>query len=184
MYTSLCRSGEASPTIWSCYANFKSLSLFISLEFDCFYSLWTQKYLHSMTTEIVGLAQWALYHIWSRTFRYFSINRKWSQKWRYFYVQCQISNVVFSCAVSHFKWKGAQKDWTSNSAIFGFTFWTWGLQIYIELTGLASSLLCPYMEVNRQNKLPFYNLIGQEMLRVLSVSHGCCLTKLKSVKLT
>ena len=32
-------SGEASPTIWSCYANFKSLSLFISLEIDCFHGL-------------------------------------------------------------------------------------------------------------------------------------------------
>jgi hypothetical protein len=31
-------SGEASPTIWSCYANFKS-SLFISLEIDCFHGL-------------------------------------------------------------------------------------------------------------------------------------------------
>ena len=29
-------SGEASPTIWSCYANFKS-SLLISLEIDCFH---------------------------------------------------------------------------------------------------------------------------------------------------
>jgi hypothetical protein len=41
-------SGEASPTISSCYANFKS-SLFISLEIDCFHGLWTRKYLHSMT---------------------------------------------------------------------------------------------------------------------------------------
>ena len=32
-------SGVASPTIWSCYANFKSLSLFISLEIDCFHGL-------------------------------------------------------------------------------------------------------------------------------------------------
>ena len=31
-------SGVASPTIWSCYANFKS-SLFISLEIDCFHGL-------------------------------------------------------------------------------------------------------------------------------------------------
>ena len=30
-------SGEASLKIWSCYANFKSLSLFISLEIHCFY---------------------------------------------------------------------------------------------------------------------------------------------------
>ncbi len=29
-------SGEASPTIWSCYANLRSSSLFISLEIDCF----------------------------------------------------------------------------------------------------------------------------------------------------
>jgi hypothetical protein len=29
-------SGVASPSIWSRYANFKSLSLFISLEIDCF----------------------------------------------------------------------------------------------------------------------------------------------------
>jgi hypothetical protein len=42
-------SGVASPTIWSCYANIKSLSLFISLEIDCFHGLWTRKYLHSMT---------------------------------------------------------------------------------------------------------------------------------------
>ena len=32
-------SGEASLTIWSCYANFKSFSLFISLEIACFHSL-------------------------------------------------------------------------------------------------------------------------------------------------
>ncbi len=32
-------SGEASPTIWSCYANLRSLSLFISLEIDCFLGL-------------------------------------------------------------------------------------------------------------------------------------------------
>ncbi len=32
----LVRSGEASPTIWSCYANLRELSLFISLEIDCF----------------------------------------------------------------------------------------------------------------------------------------------------
>ena len=31
--------GEASPIIWSCYANYKSLSLFISLEIDCFHGL-------------------------------------------------------------------------------------------------------------------------------------------------
>ena len=37
LYVSLC-SGVASPTIWSCYANFKS-SLFISLEIDCFHGL-------------------------------------------------------------------------------------------------------------------------------------------------
>ena len=45
-------SGEASPTTWLWYAHFKSLSLFISLENDCFYGLmhaWTQKYLHSIT---------------------------------------------------------------------------------------------------------------------------------------
>ena len=41
-------SGEASLKIWSCYANFKS-SLFNSLKMHCFYGLWTQKYLHSMT---------------------------------------------------------------------------------------------------------------------------------------
>ena len=39
--------------------------------------------------------------------------------------------------------KGARKEvwhWTSNSAIFGFTFWTWGLtQTYIELTGCRSA---------------------------------------------
>jgi hypothetical protein len=29
--------GEASPIIWSCYANYKSL--FISLEIDCFHGL-------------------------------------------------------------------------------------------------------------------------------------------------
>ena len=32
-------SGVASPTIWSCYANITSLSLFISLEIDCFHGL-------------------------------------------------------------------------------------------------------------------------------------------------
>ena len=37
----------ASLKMYSCYVNFKSLSLFISLEIHCFYSLWTQKYLHS-----------------------------------------------------------------------------------------------------------------------------------------
>ena len=39
--------------IWSCYANLRSLSLFISLEIDCFLGLWTQKYLHSMTKRIL-----------------------------------------------------------------------------------------------------------------------------------
>ena len=29
-------SGHASPTIWSCYANFQSLSLYISLEINRF----------------------------------------------------------------------------------------------------------------------------------------------------
>ena len=46
-------SGEASPTIWSFYANFKS---FISLKIDCFHSLWTRKYLHSITNCRAGFA--------------------------------------------------------------------------------------------------------------------------------
>ena len=40
-------SSVASLKMYSCYVNFKALSLFISLEIHCFYSLWTQKYLHS-----------------------------------------------------------------------------------------------------------------------------------------
>jgi hypothetical protein len=40
-FTCLGTSGVASPTIWSCYANFKSLSLLISLEIDCFHGLLT-----------------------------------------------------------------------------------------------------------------------------------------------
>jgi hypothetical protein len=52
-------SGEASSKIWSCYANFKSLSLFISLEIDCFHGQLTRKYLHSMTK----LSRWLRYWI-------------------------------------------------------------------------------------------------------------------------
>jgi hypothetical protein len=53
-------SGEASPTIWSFYANFKS---FISLKIDCFHSLWTRKYLHSITK----LSGWLRHWEWVRT---------------------------------------------------------------------------------------------------------------------
>jgi hypothetical protein len=48
-------SGEASPTIWSCYANFKSS---ISLEIYCFHGLWTWKYLHSMAKLSSWLHHW------------------------------------------------------------------------------------------------------------------------------
>ena len=56
-------SGIASPTIWSCYANFKPLSLLISLEIDCFHGLWTRKYLHSMTKLSGWLRHWLLVNI-------------------------------------------------------------------------------------------------------------------------
>jgi hypothetical protein len=51
-------SGEASPTIWSCYANFKSI--FIYLHIDCFHGvwIWTRKYLHSMTKLSGWLRHW------------------------------------------------------------------------------------------------------------------------------
>jgi hypothetical protein len=55
-------SGEVSPTIWSCYANFKWLSLFISLEIYCVHGLWTWKYLQSMTK----LSGWLRHWIWAR----------------------------------------------------------------------------------------------------------------------
>ncbi len=42
--TDISVSGKASLAIWSFYANFKSLSLFISFEFDRFHAL-SQKYL-------------------------------------------------------------------------------------------------------------------------------------------
>jgi hypothetical protein len=49
-------SGEASPTIWSCYANFKSLSLFISLEIDCFHGVYMSTEIFAWHDQIVGLA--------------------------------------------------------------------------------------------------------------------------------
>jgi hypothetical protein len=62
------QSGEASPTIWPCYANFKSLSLFISSEIDCFHRLWTWKYLHSMTKLSGWLATGATTYGWQTLF--------------------------------------------------------------------------------------------------------------------
>jgi uncharacterized membrane protein (DUF106 family) len=53
-------SSVASLKIYSCYVNFKALSLFISLEihWHCFYSLWTQKYLHSRSKYSGWLCHW------------------------------------------------------------------------------------------------------------------------------
>jgi hypothetical protein len=49
-------SSVASLKIYSCYVNFKAVSLFISLEIHCFYSLWTQNYLHSRSKYSAGYA--------------------------------------------------------------------------------------------------------------------------------
>ena len=47
-------SGEASPTIWSCYANLRSLSLFISLEIEVYEH--RNICMHSMTKSRAGFA--------------------------------------------------------------------------------------------------------------------------------